>query len=116
VGVADALIILRHLLPNIVTPIVVLSTVNLASFILTESAISFLGLGPAPPEFTWGGLIGDGRNSIYDAPWVSLFPGIAIVITVISFGFVGDAIRDAFDPSGRSERAGKKGGSDVTRA
>lgn len=110
VGVSDLFIIVRHLLPNIVTPIVVLSTVNLASFILTESAISFLGLGPAPPEFTWGGLIGDGRNSIYDAPWISLFPGIAIIATVISFGFVGDAIRDAFDPSGRRDESGKKGG------
>lgn len=110
VGASNSAIILRHLLPNIVTPIVVLSTVNLASFILTESAISFLGLGPAPPEFTWGGLIGDGRNSIYDAPWSSVFPGIAIVITVISFGFLGDAIRDAFDPSSRLDQPGKGGG------
>lgn len=98
IGVSDLAIMFRHLLPNIVAPIVVLSTVNLASFILTESAISFLGLGPAPPEITWGGLIGDGRNSIYDAWWISVFPGIAIVITVISLSFIGDAIRDAFDP------------------
>jgi peptide/nickel transport system permease protein len=110
VGASSGTIILRHLLPNIVTPIVVLSTVNLGSFILTESAISFLGLGPAPPEFTWGGLIGDGRNSIYDAPWSSVFPGIAIVVTVISFGFLGDAIRDAFDPSSQLDKAGKGGG------
>ena len=98
VGASNSSIMFRHLLPNIVTPVVVLSTINLASFILTESAISFLGLGPAPPEFTWGGLIGDGRSSIYDAWWISVFPGIAIVITVVSLSFIGDAIRDAFDP------------------
>jgi peptide/nickel transport system permease protein len=97
-GATNGQILTRHLLPNIMTPILVLSTLNLASFVLTESAISYLGLGPAPPETTWGGLIGEGRTSIYDAWWVSVFPGIAIVITVMCFGFVGDAVRDAFDP------------------
>lgn len=108
-GASNIEVLTRHLLPNIVTPMLVLSTLNLASFVLTESAISYLGLGPAPPETTWGGLIGEGRNSIYDAWWVSVFPGIAIVITVMCFGFIGDAVRDAFDPFshrqvGESER------------
>jgi peptide/nickel transport system permease protein len=101
IGASDSSILIRHLLPNIVTPIAVLSTLNIASFILTESAISYLGLGPAPPEITWGGLIGDGRQGIYDAWWVALFPGMAIVVTVLTLGFLGDAIRDAFDPQAR---------------
>lgn len=98
IGATNPAILIRHLLPNLVTPIVVLSTVYLASFLLAESAISFLGLGPAPPDFTWGGMIGDGRGNINDAWWATVFPGLAIVITVMTLGFIGDAIRDAFDP------------------
>lgn len=109
-GATNGQILTRHLLPNIMTPILVLSTLNLASFVLTESAISYLGLGPAPPETTWGGLIGEGRNSIYDAWWVSVFPGIAIVITVMCFGFVGDAVRDAFDPLSHQQGGDAEGG------
>lgn len=97
-GARDFHIIVRHLLPNVASPILVLSTLNLASFILVESAISFLGLGPAPPDITWGGLIGDGRNYMYEAWWVALFPGVAIILTVLAFNLVGDAMRDAFDP------------------
>jgi peptide/nickel transport system permease protein len=97
-GARNAQVIIRHLLPNVASPIFVLSTLNLASFILVESAISFLGLGPEPPDTTWGGLIGDGRNYMYEAWWVTLFPGVAIVLTVLAFNLIGDAMRDAFDP------------------
>ena len=98
IGARNDQIIIRHLLPNVASPMLVLSTLILASFILVESAISFLGLGPAPPNVTWGGLIGDGRNYIYEAWWVTLFPGVAITLTVLAFNLMGDALRDAFDP------------------
>jgi peptide/nickel transport system permease protein len=97
-GARNAWIITRHLLPNVASPIFVLSTLNLAAFILVESAISFLGLGPEPPDITWGGLIGDGRNYMYEAWWVTAFPGMAILLTVLAFNLIGDAMRDAFDP------------------
>lgn len=97
-GATPFRIILKHLLPNVISPILVLSTFNLARFILTESAISFLGLGPAPPDVTWGGIIGEGRNYMYEAWWVAAAPGAAIVITVLVFNFLGDAVRDAYDP------------------
>lgn len=98
IGATDSSILFRHLLPNIASPIIVLSTLNFATFILMESAISFLGLGPAPPQVTWGGIIGDGRAYMYDAWWSTFFPGAAIVIAVLAFNLVGDSIRDAFDP------------------
>ncbi|MBI4277986.1 MAG: ABC transporter permease [Armatimonadetes bacterium] len=97
-GARDTRILWHHLLPGLVSPIVVISTFQLARFILTESAISFLGLGVAPPMATWGGMIGDGRNYLYEAWWVTAFPGAAIVGTVLIFNFLGDAMRDAFDP------------------
>lgn len=100
-GARSGQILLRHLLPNVASPILVLSTLNLAAFILTESSVSFLGLGPQPPAITWGALIGDGRNYMYDAWWATLFPGIAIILTVLAFNLVGDAMRDAFDPHSR---------------
>ncbi|MBX5443678.1 ABC transporter permease [Sphaerobacter sp.] len=100
-GARSGHILLRHLLPNVASPILVLSTLNLASFILTESSVSFLGLGPQPPAVTWGALIGDGRNYMYDAWWATLFPGLAIILTVLAFNLVGDAMRDAFDPHTR---------------
>ena len=98
IGARNDQIIIRHLLPNVASPMLVLSTLILASFILVESAISFLGLGPAPPNVTWGGLIGDGRNYLYEAWWVTLVPGVAITLTVLAFNLMGDALRDAFDP------------------
>lgn len=87
----------RHLLPNVTSPLLVLSTFNLAQFLLAESSISFLGLGPVPPNTTWGSMIGDARNYINDAWWASLFPGLAIFLSVLAFNIVGDALRDAFD-------------------
>lgn len=101
IGASSGRIIRKHLLPNILSPILVLSTFNLAQFVLLESAISFLGLGPSPPSFTWGSLIGDGRDYIFEAWWLTAIPGIAIFVTVLALNMVGDAMRDAFDPRER---------------
>ncbi len=98
IGAGTARIILRHLLPNVVSAVIVMSTYNLAQFILIESAISFLGLGPAPPAVTWGIMIGDGRQYLFEQWWVTVFPGLAIVLTALAFNLLGDALRDAFDP------------------
>lgn len=95
-------IVVRHLLPNVASPVLVLATLNLASFILVESAVSFLGLGVQPPDVTWGSLIGDGRQNMYEAWWVTFFPGLAIILTVLAFNLIGDAMRDAFDPYARA--------------
>lgn len=97
-GAGGARILGRHLLPNLVTPIVVLLTYSAARLLLTESALSFLGLGIVPPATTWGGMTGDGRNYLYDAWWVSTVPGTIIAAMVLSINFVGDGLRDAFDP------------------
>jgi len=95
---ATELRLFSHLLLNLVSPILVLSTFEVARFILTESAISFLGLGIAPPAATWGGLLGDGRRYLYQAWWTTAFPGLAIALTVMSLNFLGDGMRDALDP------------------
>jgi peptide/nickel transport system permease protein len=97
-GATSGRILRRHLLPNVMSSVLVLSTFNLARFILAESAISFLGLGPAPPFVTWGGIIGGGRDFIYEAWWVTAVPGAIIFISVLVFNFLGDSARDAFDP------------------
>lgn len=101
IGASSGRILRKHLLPNIISPILVLSTFNLAQFVLLESSISFLGLGPAPPSFTWGSLIGDGRDYIFEAWWLTAVPGAAIFVTVLALNMVGDAMRDAFDPRER---------------
>ncbi len=88
----------RHLLPNALSSVVVLSTLTLSQVILIESALSFLGLGPAPPQITWGGMIGEGRNYIYQAWWSSVFPGGVICLTVLTMNYFGDLVREAFDP------------------
>ena len=97
-GAGGSRILFRHLLPNLATPIIVLLTYSAARLMLTESALSFLGLGIVPPASTWGGMTGDGRNYLHDAWWVSTVPGVIIAATVLSINFVGDGLRDAFDP------------------
>ena len=97
-GAGDGRILARHLLPNLVSPIVVLTTYAAARILLTESALSFLGLGITPPSTTWGGMVGDGRNYLHDAWWVSTVPGIVIAAMVLAVSFVGDGLRDALDP------------------
>jgi len=98
VGVRDWRIIWRHLLPNVMGPIIVLATLGIGGIIILESALSFLGLGIRPPEPSWGRTLADGRDSILRFPHISFFPGLMIVITVLAFNVLGDGLRDALDP------------------
>jgi peptide/nickel transport system permease protein len=91
-------ILFRHLLPNAVTPVIVLVTFGLASMILLESSLSFLGLGVQPPTPSWGGMLNESRNYIAQAWWASVMPGAAIMLTVLSVNFLGDWLRDILDP------------------
>ncbi len=93
-------IILRHLLPNAMGPLLVAATLGVGDVILLEAGLSFLGLGVQPPAPSWGGMIMDARQVLVTAPWVGIFPGLAITITVLSANLFGDALRDAVDPRG----------------
>jgi len=97
-GAGTLRIMVRHILPNIVSYMVILTTLNIAQFIITESTISFLGLGPSPPDVTWGGMIGEGRDYIFEAWWDAVVPGVAICLTVLALNYIGDAMREATDP------------------
>ena len=97
-GASAPRIVARHVMPNVVAPIIVETTLSLAFAILAEAALSFLGLGTPPPAPSWGRMLSEGRNYIQDAPWMGLFPGLAIVLSVIGFNFLGDGLRDALDP------------------
>ena len=88
----------RHILPNVLTPVIVAATLGIGNAILAEAALSFLGLGVQPPTASWGNIIQSGGDRILDAWWISTFPGLAIVLTVMSFNLVGDGLRDALDP------------------
>lgn len=101
IGASPTRILFKHILPNLISPLSALVTFEIARLILAESALSFLGLGVAAPDITWGGLIGDGRQYIFDSWWIATFPGIAIALLVISFNFIGDGIRDFLDPATR---------------
>src|SRR5262249_14197252 len=92
-------IILRHLLPNVFAPILVIATVWLGNAIVIEAALSLLGLGTPPPTPTWGGMLsGEGRRNLEIAPYLAIFPGVAISIVVLAFNMLGDALRDLLDP------------------
>ncbi len=97
-GVHTIKILFKHLIPNTMAPIIVYSTLLIGNVILLEAGLSFLGLGVQPPTPSWGNIINLGRYNLLDAWWISTFPGFAIVITVVTFNIVGDALRDAFDP------------------
>lgn len=97
-GASAPRIVTRHVMPNVLAPIIVETTLSLAFAILAEAALSFLGLGTPPPAPSWGRMLSEGRNYIQDAPWMGLFPGLAIVLSVIGFNFLGDGLRDALDP------------------
>jgi peptide/nickel transport system permease protein len=99
-GASRRRIIVRHLLVNAAGALLVAATLGVGDVILLESGLSFLGIGVQPPTPSWGGMILDGRAVIEAAPWVSIFPGVAIVLTVLATSLVGDALRDAFDPRG----------------
>lgn len=91
-------IVVRHVLPNVATPIVVQASLSIAFAILAEASLSFLGLGVPPPAPSWGGMINQGRGYLQQAPWIVFGPGAALFVTVLGLNFVGDAIRDALDP------------------
>lgn len=97
-GVSDSRIILAHILPNVLGPLIVLSTLGVASAILVGASVSYLGLGAKPPTPEWGVMVNDGRNHLRQAWWLSTMPGLAIMITVIGLNLLGDALRDALDP------------------
>jgi peptide/nickel transport system permease protein len=97
-GLSSGRIIFRHLLPNTLTPVIVAATLRIGSIILTEAGLSFLGLGVQPPTPSWGNIINEGRDSLLNHWWISTFPGVAILSTVVCFNLIGDGIRDALDP------------------
>ncbi|MHB8730694.1 MAG: ABC transporter permease [bacterium] len=91
-------ILFRHILPNIIAPIIVMSTLQIANAILTESALSFLGLGAPPPTPEWGAILSNAENDLATLPYMGIFPGFALVVTVLGFNLLGDALRDLLDP------------------
>ena len=112
IGVSTPRILLRHVLPNIMAPIIVLFTTRLAAVILVEAALSFLGLGVPPPAPSWGGMLSvEGRSYMFQAPWLAIMPGLAITVVVFNINMFGDAMRDLLDPRmrGTGTRGGIKG-------
>ena len=99
IGTRNGSIIVRHILPNTMAPIIVAATLGVAAAILSEAYISFLGLGVQPPTATWGNMLEGAYNYIDSAPWLWIFPGLLIVLTVLSINFLGDGLRDALDPT-----------------
>ena len=98
IGVPQFRILLRHILPNCIPTLIVLFTLNVPSSILTESSLSFLGLGVQPPAASWGLMVNLGRQYLYNAPWLSFVPSAAIMLIVLAFNFLGDGLRDVLDP------------------
>jgi peptide/nickel transport system permease protein len=97
-GASHPRVMIRHVMPNIAAPLIVLVTVYLSTAILSEAALSFLGLGTQPPEASWGGMLNSARSYLDIDPWLSIFPGLAIMIVVLGFNFLGDGLRDILDP------------------
>ena len=102
IGCPNARIMLFHILPNVVAPIIVLGTLGIAGAILAAAALSFLGLGAQPPQPEWGALLSEGRNFLLNAWWIATFPGLAIMVTVLAINLLGDGLRDLLDPQLRS--------------
>jgi ABC-type dipeptide/oligopeptide/nickel transport system permease subunit len=103
-GARDRRVLLRHLLPNVRTQVIIAATLGIAGAIMAEAALSFVGLGAQPPTPSWGAMVADGRDLLRVAPWISFAPGLAIGIAVLGFNLVGDAVREAYDPKLKSER------------
>jgi peptide/nickel transport system permease protein len=102
-GASDTRIILVHIFPNIIQPIIVQAAIGMAGAILAEATMSFLGLGVPPPTASWGAMLNDGRSHLFDAPHLVLFPALAVMLAVLAFNFIGDALRDFLDPRSRIE-------------
>ena len=103
-GSSSFSILFRHIFPNAMAPVLVSATLGVAGAILIESSLSFLGLGVQPPDASWGNMLMDGKNVLEIAPWLSLFPGIAILITVLGYNLLGESLRDIFDPRLHEQR------------
>ena len=97
-GFSRRRIILRHVIPNVLAPVIIAATLGIGNVIVLEAGLSFLGLGLEPPTPSWGSMVADGRDLLLNAWWISTFPGLAIVLTVVAFNLVGDGLRDALDP------------------
>jgi peptide/nickel transport system permease protein len=97
-GVSNLRIIFRHMVPNAIAPVLVSATIGIATAILTEAGLSFLGFGVPPPHATWGNILSDGKRFIFDAPWLTFVPGFAILIVVLSFNLFGEGLRDMLNP------------------
>ncbi len=98
IGMKDRRILFRHILPNSMTPIIVQGTLAIATAIIEAAALGFLGLGAQPPTAEWGKMLSDSRKFLIQAPWTMIFPGLAIMLTVLGFNLMGDGVRDALDP------------------
>jgi len=98
IGMSDMRILFRHVLPNCIAPIIVLVSLSIPGVILSEATYSFLGLGAQPPTPSWGAILNDGQRFIRNAPWIAIWPGIAIFITVLAYNLIGNGLRDALDP------------------
>lgn len=103
-GVSNFRIVFRHMMPNAVAPVLVSATIGIATAILTEAGLSFLGFGVPPPHATWGNILSDGKGFIFDAPWLTFVPGLAILMVVLSFNLFGEGLRDALNPKLREGR------------
>lgn len=103
-GYGDVRIMLTQLLPNMLGPIIVIGTLGMGGAVLAEASLSFLGLGIRPPYPSWGSMLSDARDQITTAPWVSVFPGLAIFLTVLGLNLLGDGLRDILDPQSQSRR------------
>ena len=99
-GAGDLRLLLLHILPNCVAPIIVTATLSVGNIILYESVLSFLGLGIIPPTPSWGNMLNNAQEYLRSAPWLAIYPGCFILLTVMAFNFLGDGLRDAFDPHG----------------
>jgi peptide/nickel transport system permease protein len=102
-GASDLRIITRHVLPNIIQPVIVQAAIGMAGAILAEATMSFLGLGVPPPAASWGSMLNDARSHLFDSPHLVLFPAAAVMLAVLSFNFIGDGLRDYLDPRSRIE-------------
>jgi len=102
-GASDLRVLVRHILPNILQPVIVQAAIGMAGAVLAEGTMSFLGLGVPPPVASWGSMLNDGRGHLFDAPHLVLFPAVAVMLAVLAFNFIGDAMRDYLDPRSRMD-------------
>jgi peptide/nickel transport system permease protein len=102
-GASDLRIVMSHILPNIIQPVIVQAAIGMAGAVLAEATMSFLGLGVPPPTASWGSMLNDARSHLFDAPHLVIFPAVTVMLAVLAFNFIGDALRDVLDPRSRIE-------------